>query len=109
MSIFSRTQLATISSAASGGMIPRRACTRASAASMSRYFRVRFSSDHTARMASVRKMLPKMAESMIVEGMVEAFSIGERHGSDRLLRAELGDPFRCIAEPCEDAVGMLAE
>ena len=44
---------------------------------MSRYFWVRFSSDHTARMASVLKMLPKMAESTIVEGMIQAFRCQE--------------------------------
>src|SRR3954451_23410083 len=74
MSILSMVQFLTISSAASWGMISNRAWTRASAASMSRYFWVRFSSDHTARMASVLKMLPNMAESTIVEGMVQAFS-----------------------------------
>ena len=42
---------------------------------MSRYFWVRFSSDHTARMASVLKILPKMAESTIVEGMIQAFCV----------------------------------
>jgi hypothetical protein len=70
MSIWSIVQCLTISSAASFGMIPSRPCTRASAPSMSRYFCVRLSSDHTLRMGSLLKMSPKMAESMIVEGMV---------------------------------------
>src|SRR5919202_3488572 len=73
ISILSSLQFRTISSAASCGMMPRRACTRASAASMSRYFWVRFSSDQTARIASVLKMSPKIAESMIVAGMIWGF------------------------------------
>src|SRR5439155_16107364 len=51
-------------------MIPSRPCTRASAPSMSRYFCVRLSSDHTLRMASLLKKSPKIAESMMVDGMV---------------------------------------
>ena len=35
---------------------------------------MRFSSDHTCRMASVAKMLPKMAESMAVAGVVAVMS-----------------------------------
>src|SRR2546426_9278532 len=65
-SILSSLQLRTISAAAFAGMMPSRAWTRARAASMSRYLRVRFSSDHTWRMASVLKRLPKMAESTMV-------------------------------------------
>ena len=75
MSIWSIVQCFTISSAASLGMMPRRPWTRASAPSMSRYFCVRFSSDHTLRMDSALKMSPKMAESMMVDGMVEAFDV----------------------------------
>src|SRR2546425_4014034 len=74
MSIWSSVQCFTISSAASFGMMPSRPCTRASAASMSRYFCVRFSSDQTLRIASALKMSPKMLESMIVDGMVSALS-----------------------------------
>ena len=70
MSICCTSQCFTISSAASCGMRPRRACTRASAASMSRYFCVRFSSDQTARIASVVKMPWKMLESMMLAAMV---------------------------------------
>ena len=70
MSIWSRWQWLTISSAASCGMRPSRPCTLASAASMSRYFWVRFSSDQTWRIASLLKMPWKMAESMMVDGMV---------------------------------------
>src|SRR5438128_5435280 len=69
MSILSSVQFFTISSAASAGMIPSRAWTRASAASMSRYFCVLFSSEKTLRIAAVEKILPKIAESMIVEGI----------------------------------------
>src|SRR6185503_12390229 len=69
MSIFSSLQLRWISAAAFSGMMPRRPCTRARAASMSRYLRVRFSSDHTWRIASVPKILPKMVESMTLAGM----------------------------------------
>src|SRR2546425_2494264 len=68
-SILSSLQLRTISVAAFSGMMPSRAWTRARAASMSRYLRVRFSSDHTCRMASVLNRLPKMAESTMVAGM----------------------------------------
>src|SRR6185295_7543882 len=70
MSIWSSRQWLTISSAASCGIRPRRPCTRASAASMSRYFCVRFSSDHTWRISSLEKMPWKMAESMMVADMV---------------------------------------
>src|SRR5882672_7129103 len=62
-------QLRAISFAAACGMMPSLPCTRASAASMSRYFWVRFSSDQTRRISAVLKMSPKMAESMSVEGM----------------------------------------
>src|SRR3954447_132964 len=89
MSILSMVQFLTISSAASCGMMSSRAWTRARAASISRYFWVRFSSDHTVRMASVLKILPKMAESTIVEGMIQAFLCQEEFsgigaGKDRL-------------------------
>ena len=47
MSILPMSQLRTISSAASCGMMPSRPCTIASAFSMSTYFAVRFSSDQT--------------------------------------------------------------
>ena len=70
MSIWSRWQWLTISSAASCGINPRRPCTLASADSMSRYFCVRFSSDQTWRIASVLKMPWKIAESMMVEAMM---------------------------------------
>ena len=73
MSIWSSWQWLTISSAASCGIRPRRPCTLASAASMSRYFCVRFSSDHTWRISSLEKMPWKMAESMMVAGMVVSF------------------------------------
>ncbi len=56
----------SISSAASCGMMPSRACARASAASKSRYFCTRFSSENTRRIASVEKMLRNTAESMMV-------------------------------------------
>ena len=53
MSIFFASQWRAISSAASFGMMPSRPCAFASAASKSRYFWMRFSSDHTARIVSV--------------------------------------------------------
>ena len=59
----------TISAAAFFGMIPSRACARASAASKSRYFCTRFSSDHTPRIAGVVKMSRNTAESRMVEGI----------------------------------------
>ncbi len=62
-------QWRTISSAAAAGMSPSRPCTRASAASTSRYFCVRFSSDQTRRIVSVAKMFPKIAESTMVDGI----------------------------------------
>ena len=65
-------QWLTISSTASCRISPSRPCTLASAASMSRYFRVRFSSGHTWRIASLLKMPWKMIESMRVEAMVGA-------------------------------------
>ena len=65
-----------ISSAASAGISPSSPCTLASADSTSRYFAVRFSSDHTSRIASVAKMPWKMAESMIVDGMAVLRSEG---------------------------------
>src|SRR4051794_9014974 len=70
MSIWSSRQWLTISSAASFGIRPMRPCTLASAASMSRYFWVRFSSDQTWRISSLVKMPWKIAESMIVDAMV---------------------------------------
>ena len=69
MSILPMSQLRTISSAASCGMMPSRPWTMASARSIARYLAVRFSSDHTWRMASLLKMLPKMRESMMVAPM----------------------------------------
>ena len=51
------------------GMMPSRACARASAASKSRYFCTRFSSDHTWRIAGVVKMSRKTEESRKVDGM----------------------------------------
>src|SRR5690242_15887387 len=62
-------QCLTISSAASFGMMPSRACTVARAASISRYFWMRFSSEKTRRIASVEKMSRKIAESSAVAGM----------------------------------------
>src|SRR5215472_416259 len=56
-----------ISLAASAGMMPSSAWTRASATSMSRYFWMRFSSDQIARMASVLKISRKIRESIAVE------------------------------------------
>ena len=50
-------------------MMPSLACARASAASKSRYFCTRFSSDQISRIAGVVKMSRKMEESKIVEGM----------------------------------------
>ena len=70
MSILSMWQWLTISSAASWGIRPRRACTMARARSMSTYLVVRFSSDQTWRMASVVKMPWKMLESMMLAAMV---------------------------------------
>src|SRR5438309_1893534 len=70
MSIWSSRQWLTISSAASCGMRPSRPWTLASAASMSRYFCVRFSSDQTWRISSLEKIPWKIAESMTVAGMV---------------------------------------
>ena len=69
MSISLASQCLTISVAASCGMIFSRACAFASAASKSRYFCTRFSSDHTARIAGVVKMSRNTAESRIVEGI----------------------------------------
>ena len=69
MSILSAEQCLTISSQASCGMMPSLACATASAASKSRYFCTRFSSDHTTRMGSVVKILRNTAESRIVEGI----------------------------------------
>src|SRR6267143_4332092 len=96
-SIFSSLQLRTISAAAFPGMMPSRAWTRARAASMSRYLRVRFSSDHTWRMASVLKRLPKMAESMMVAGMF-CGSCSGRGGFDERRRIH-GQPAFMIAGP----------
>ncbi len=64
-----RCNAGQISSPASFGMMPSRACARASAASKSRYFWMRFSSENTRRIASVEKMSRNMAESMVVDGM----------------------------------------
>ncbi len=69
MSICPTWQWRAISAAASAGIRPSRPCTRASAASTSRYFWVRFSSDHTPRISPVEKMFPKIAESTTVDGM----------------------------------------
>ncbi len=51
---------------------------------MSRYFWVRFSSDHTWRIGSALKMSPNMTESMIVEGIVETLDVGIGSGPDLL-------------------------
>src|SRR3979490_2824354 len=96
-SIFSSLQLRTISAAAFPGMMPSRACTRARAASMSRYLRVRFSSDHTWRMASVLKTLPKMAESMMVAGMFCGSCLGGGCFDER--RRNHGPPAPMAAGP----------
>src|SRR5437879_1339541 len=96
-SIFSSLQLRTISAAAFAGMMPSRAWTRARAASMSRYLRVRFSSDHTWRMASVLKRLPKMAESTMVAGMF-CGSCSRRGGFGERRRIH-GEPAFMVAGP----------
>src|SRR2546422_8572729 len=96
-SIFSSLQLRTISAAAFAGMMPSRAWTRARAASMSRYLRVRFSSDHTWRMASVLKRLPKMAESMMVAGMFCGSCSGRGCFDER--RRIHGQPAFMVAGP----------
>src|ERR1700752_3133808 len=96
-SIFSSLQLRTISAAAFAGMMPSRAWTRARAASMSRYLRVRFSSDHTWRMASVLKRLPKMAESTMVAGMFCGSCSGRGCLGER--RRIHGEPAFMIAGP----------
>src|SRR6266480_746003 len=96
-SIFSSLQLRTISAAAFPGMMPSPACTRARAASMSRYLRVRFSSDHTWRMASVLKRLPKMAESMMVAGMFCGSCSGRGCFDER--RRMHGEPAFMVAGP----------
>ena len=72
MSIWSALQCLTISSQAFCGMILSRACARASAASKSRYFCTRFSSDHTWRMAGVVKMSRNTAELRMVEGIARS-------------------------------------
>src|SRR5216683_1270877 len=92
-SIFSSLQLRTISAAAFPGMMPSPACTRARAASMSRYLRVRFSSDHTWRMASVLKT----AESMRVAGMFCGSCSGRGCFDER--RRIHGQPAFVVAGP----------
>ena len=69
MSYSLASQCLTISSAASCGMIFNLAWAFASAASKSRYFCTRFSSDHTFRMASVVKTLRNTWESKMVAAM----------------------------------------
>src|SRR6267143_1169906 len=96
-SIFSSLQLRAISAAAFAGMMPSRAWTRASAASMSRYLRVRFSSDHTWRIASVLKRLPKMAESTMVAGMFCGSCSGRGGFGER--RRIHGQPAFMVAGP----------
>jgi hypothetical protein len=68
-SISASRQWRQISSAASFGMMPSRACERASAASKSRYFCTRFSSENTLRIASVEKMSRNTVESINDAGM----------------------------------------
>src|SRR3954454_1889627 len=87
MSIWSSRQWLTISSAASCGIRPSRPWTLASAASMSRYFWVRFSSDQTWRISSLEKMPWKIAESMMVEGMAGSLCGGEDSGAGAAQRA----------------------
>src|SRR6187399_1331514 len=89
MSIWLSRQWLTISSAASFGIRPIRPWTLASAASMSRYFCVRFSSDHTWRISSLEKMPWKMAESMMVAGMMGSLS-GERNSDAGAAQGALG-------------------
>src|SRR3954463_2332728 len=111
MSMFSMRQLRTISVAAFSGMIPRRACTFASADSISRYLAVRFSSDHTRRIASVPKMLPKMDESMREAGMAVPCDGAESDGgdSDGFLLVKPGDAVCRVPEFGEDGIGVLAQ
>jgi hypothetical protein len=54
-------------------MMPSPACTRASAASISRYLRVRVSSDHTARIASLLKIPLKIVESIMLARILFPF------------------------------------
>src|SRR6266446_1982125 len=96
-SILSSLQLRSISAAAFAGMMPSRAWTRARAASMSRYLRVRFSSDHTWRMASVLNRLPKMAESTMVAGMFCGSCSGRGCFDER--RRIHGQPAFMVAGP----------
>src|SRR5262245_42211285 len=65
-------------------MIPKRACARASAASKSRYFCTRFSSENTCRMLSVVKILRNTAESRMVEG-IEISLLETRQSYEQLL------------------------
>src|SRR5204863_6323140 len=90
-------QLRAISAAAFAGMMPSRAWTRARAASMSRYLRVRFSSDHTWRMAPALKRLPKMAESTLVAGMFCGYCSGR--GGFGEGRGIHGEPAFMVARP----------
>src|SRR5664279_5545782 len=69
MSNLSALQCLTISSQASCGMIFSLAWARANAASKSRYFCTRFSSENTLRIAGVVKMSRNTAESSRVEGI----------------------------------------
>src|SRR3981081_3863076 len=91
MSIFAMSQLATISSPASRGMMPSRPCTFASVFSTSKFFAVLFSSDQTKRMSSVLKMLPKMDESMMLARM--GFSCGRFDGGLSTDHCDLGRKY----------------
>ncbi len=77
MSMFLASQWRTISAAAFFGMMPSLPCARASAASKSRYFCTRFSSENTFRIAGVVKMSRNTAESRIVEGIRVSWGLAE--------------------------------
>src|SRR5215469_16446279 len=71
------SQCLTISSQACCGMMPSRAWARARAASKSRYFWIRFSSENTRRIASVEKISRNTAESTAVAGIRKPFGKAE--------------------------------
>ena len=67
--MFSTLQTRVISTAASLEMMPSDAWARARAASQSRYFWVRNSSDHMRRISALLNMPAKTSESIALAGM----------------------------------------
>src|SRR6266540_1361469 len=87
-SMFSIWLCRTISRAALSGMMPRRACARASAASIARQWPVLASSEKIRRISGVVNMSQKIEESSSVHAELADEEIGTDHAGGAVFRGE---------------------